>query len=105
MRARGSRVIAVRAWRAYITARRSVDGSSTLPHTVSDSVAPADDEHKPHLDRRSRAKSRLAELNPIRFYERCEAAAALMSVSSTMPGDPYRMLQRFPDIWRWRANP
>ena len=41
----------------------------------------------------------------MRFYERFEAAAALMSVSATMPGDPYRMLQRFPDIWRWRANP
>jgi acyl-CoA synthetase (AMP-forming)/AMP-acid ligase II len=68
-------------------------------------VAPADDEHKSHPGRRRRAKSRLAELNPIRFYERCEAAAALMSVSSTMPGDPYRMLQRFPDIWRWRSNP
>jgi acyl-CoA synthetase (AMP-forming)/AMP-acid ligase II len=41
----------------------------------------------------------------MRLYERWEAAAALMSVSATLPDAPYRMLQHLPEIWRWRANP
>ena len=65
----------------------------------------ADGERTRHPDRRRGARSRLADLHPIRVYQRWEAAAALMSVSATVPGDPYLMLQRFPDIWRWRSNP
>jgi acyl-CoA synthetase (AMP-forming)/AMP-acid ligase II len=51
------------------------------------------------------ARSNLAGLHPMRVYERWETAAALMAMSATMPETPQRMLQRFPDIWRWRANP
>jgi acyl-CoA synthetase (AMP-forming)/AMP-acid ligase II len=44
-------------------------------------------------------------LNPVRLYERWEAAAALMSVSASVPDAPYRMLSHLGDIWRWRSNP
>jgi acyl-CoA synthetase (AMP-forming)/AMP-acid ligase II len=47
----------------------------------------------------------LPNLNPVRLYERWEAAAALMSVSASVPDAPYRMLSHLGDIWRWRSNP
>ncbi len=41
----------------------------------------------------------------MRMYERWEAVTALMALGATVPDAPQRMLQRFPSIWRWRANP
>jgi acyl-CoA synthetase (AMP-forming)/AMP-acid ligase II len=41
----------------------------------------------------------------MRIYERFEAAAALMSLSASLPDNPSRLLKRFPAIWRWRDNP
>jgi acyl-CoA synthetase (AMP-forming)/AMP-acid ligase II len=45
------------------------------------------------------------EANLFRLYERWEAAVALLSASAGMPDAPYRLLQSFPAIWRWRSNP
>jgi acyl-CoA synthetase (AMP-forming)/AMP-acid ligase II len=54
---------------------------------------------------RRTARISLAGLNPMRVYERWETTAALMAMGATMPETPQRMVQRFPEIWRWRDNP
>ncbi len=51
-----------------------------------------------------KARANLSGLRPIRLYERCEAAAALLWLN-TLPDTPLLTVQRLPEIWRWRANP
>ncbi len=50
------------------------------------------------------ARDQLGALRPLRLYERCEAAAALLFLN-TLPDAPLLTVKRLPEIWRWRANP
>jgi fatty-acyl-CoA synthase len=45
-----------------------------------------------------------SRLNPVRVYERWEAAATLLALARP-PDTPLRAARHAPSVWRWRANP
>jgi fatty-acyl-CoA synthase len=46
-----------------------------------------------------------AGLNPLRMYERWEAATALLLASNPTPAPPHRLWMAMPELWRWRGQP
>jgi len=52
-----------------------------------------------------RPRASLTALNPMRVYERWEAATVLISLAAGLPDNPWLTVQRLPSIWRWRSNP
>jgi fatty-acyl-CoA synthase len=59
----------------------------------------------PRSAARARFARAAAHLHPLRVYERCEAATALMFAASPTPQAPHRLWLAIPELWRWRNNP